>query len=58
MAKHSRHLLQDYYANIRGLLTQLELYHPYTIDRMTQGNYQEELIVVIFLISCDTQSPL
>ena len=45
---------QDYYASIRGLLTQLELYHLYTIDLTTQHHYREELVVVIFLAGLET----
>ena len=48
-AKQSRRRLQDYYANISGLLTQLERYQSYTTDLTTQHCYREELIVIIFL---------
>ena len=46
--------IQDYYASIRGLLTQLELYQPYMTDLITQHHYGEELIVDISLSSLDT----
>ena len=52
--KQSRCRLQDYYANIHQLLTQLELYKPYTTDLTTQHRYREELVVVIFLGGLDT----
>ena len=53
-AKQLRNCVQDYYASIRGLLTQLELYQPFMIDLITQHGYREELIVDIFLSSLDT----
>ena len=53
-AKQSGHRLQGYYANIHGLLTQLELYQPYTTGLTTQRRYREELVVDIFLPGLDT----
>ena len=52
--KHSGHCLQEYYAIIHGLLTQLKLYQLYTTDLTTQWSFQEDLIVAIFLIGLDT----
>ena len=52
--KKSGHHLQDCYANIYGLLTQLELYNPYIIDLTNQHRYREELVVAIFLRGLDT----
>ena len=52
--KQSRHRLQDNYANISGLLTQLKLYQPYTADLINQSCYQEELDFAIFLGGLDT----
>ena len=52
--KKSGHHLQDCYANIYGLLTQLELYNPYIIDLTNQHRCREELVVAIFLGGLDT----
>ena len=46
--------LQDYYASIHGLLTQLVWYHLYTTNLMTQRHYREELAAAIFLGGLDT----
>ena len=42
--------LQEFYAELRSLLNQLEIYQPYTADLATQRRYREELAVGLFLL--------
>ena len=42
--------LQEFYAELRTLLNQLEIYQPYTADLATQRRYREELAVGLFLL--------
>ncbi|XP_078429368.1 uncharacterized protein LOC144701428 [Wolffia australiana] len=45
--------LQEFYATLRSLLNQLEIYQPYTPDLTVQRCYREEIAVRLFLAGID-----
>ena len=55
-AKQLGHHVLEYYANICGLLTQLELYQPDKNDLMTQRCCREDLTIAIFLVGLDNST--
>ncbi|XP_078436651.1 uncharacterized protein LOC144707428 [Wolffia australiana] len=52
-ARQGTRSLQEFYATLRSLLNQLEIYQPYTPDLTVQRRYHEETSVGLFLAGID-----
>ncbi|XP_078435034.1 uncharacterized protein LOC144706034 [Wolffia australiana] len=52
-ARRCTRSLQEFYATLRSLLNQLEIYQPYTPDLTVQSHYREETAVGLFLAGID-----
>ncbi|XP_078439258.1 uncharacterized protein LOC144709554 [Wolffia australiana] len=52
-ARQGTRSLQEFYATLRSLLNQLEIYQPYTPDLTVQRRYREETAVGLFLAGID-----
>ncbi|XP_078445756.1 uncharacterized protein LOC144714839 [Wolffia australiana] len=52
-ARQGTRSLQEFYATLRSLLNQLEIYQPYTPDLTVKRRYREETAVGLFLVGID-----